>query len=342
MLCMFQVYAVIKGNGNIIVMMKRWITTGSLEIPKEELQDKELFLSYKLITLENEITMQVNKVQIKDDKSVLYINVTKEKNEILPLMYTVVSKRLNEVGELYSLAGPDGSSIGVVGKNPKDKQFVDSLELPYNLNGDEIIELAVQNNAGNTIKELEINLQTREIMVFGETDVEPEEKDDIEFIEENEEEKIKKILDKYFELSDYADGDILLEKLTELGKLNYDTSKEIKNADGSITTNINYSDYKKVMLNYVSENEFEKNWTKERFFSENKDGYLVRYKISGEYIEEKVESFIKESELSYKVKAKIDLLDRNYHQERDLTITLELVDGKYVVDNVVENNVVVY
>lgn len=63
----------------------------------------------------------------------------------------------------------------------------------------------------------------------------------------------------YLDLSLHAGFDSILPALTERGKLNYDSSKDISHNNGIYTTNVKFSDYKNAMLDYVSETEFARN-----------------------------------------------------------------------------------
>ena len=95
-------------------------------------------------------------------------------------------------------------------------------------------------------------------------------------------EQVKKAIADYLELDAHAGCGALLEKLTEKGQIKYDSSKyDINTNTGEITTNVKFSDYKKAMLNYVTEAEFEKNWTSKKYFGESANGYLTTMQGGG-------------------------------------------------------------
>ena len=96
------------------------------------------------------------------------------------------------------------------------------------------------------------------------------------------EEEVKKAISNYLELDAHAACGALLTKLTENGQINFNPSKyDINTSTGEITTNVKFSDYKKAMLNYVTEAEFERNWTSKQYFNENANGYLTTMQGGG-------------------------------------------------------------
>ena len=87
-------------------------------------------------------------------------------------------------------------------------------------------------------------------------------------------EQIKETLSNYLELMAQQDGQDILQLLAQKGKLNYNISNDKISNNGTVTTNVKFSDYKNTMLNYVLETEFEKNWNS-KWFSQNNDGYVT-------------------------------------------------------------------
>ena len=103
-------------------------------------------------------------------------------------------------------------------------------------------------------------------------------------------EQVRVTLSNYLELLANENCDNLLQWLNENGKLNYDSSKNTILNDGTVITSIRFSDYKNAMLNYVSENEFERNWNLTLYFNENSDGYLTKLQGGGAYCPYTIES----------------------------------------------------
>ena len=86
-------------------------------------------------------------------------------------------------------------------------------------------------------------------------------------------EQVKNTLLNYLELMANSNVDNLLEELTKKNELNYNPEDDTILNDGTVITKIKFSDYKKAMLNYVSEKEFEKNWNSTKYFGENSPLY---------------------------------------------------------------------
>ena len=95
-------------------------------------------------------------------------------------------------------------------------------------------------------------------------------------------EQVKEAFENYLDLMSYASCDGLLEELTEKGKLNYNSDEDNILDDSTVITKVKFNDYKNAMLNYVSENEFENNWSSTLLgIKENDDGYLTKYQGGG-------------------------------------------------------------
>ena len=148
------------------------------------------------------------------------------------------------------------------------------------------------------------------------------------------ENQVKTALSNYLELRAYAGCDALLENLKEKGKLNYDSSKDTISNDGTIITSIKFSDYKNAMLNYVSENEFEKNWTSTQYFNENSNGYLTKVQGGGGLRVYTINSLTKTSDSTYSAKTTATLVDLdNSKEDENFTFTITSYKGNCVIDS---------
>lgn len=146
--------------------------------------------------------------------------------------------------------------------------------------------------------------------------------------------QIKTALANYLELDSHAGCAALLECLTEKGDLNYDSTKDtISNEDGMNVTTIKFSDYKKAMLNYVSENEFEKNWTSSQYISTNDDGYLLRPQGGGGLRVYTIKSISKINDTTYSAKTSSVVNDDEYYEDDTFTFTIKSYNGKCVIDS---------
>lgn len=146
--------------------------------------------------------------------------------------------------------------------------------------------------------------------------------------------EVKKAISDYLELSAHAGCDALFSKLTEKGLINYDSSKyEINTTTGEITTNIKFSDYKKAMLNYVTEAEFERNWTSKQYYSENANGYLTKLQGGGGLRVYTIKSVSKIDNTTFSAKTSSVVEDNEYYEENNYTFVVKSNNGKCVIDS---------
>ena len=90
-----QVYASTNGYGNVFFMIRNLITTGNpagVTNKDEIFSDKDITLSYKSIELAEGLTIQANRLEIKDGKSKLYLSIKSNSMKPLPLEYTITTK----------------------------------------------------------------------------------------------------------------------------------------------------------------------------------------------------------------------------------------------------------
>lgn len=147
-------------------------------------------------------------------------------------------------------------------------------------------------------------------------------------------EEVKTALANYLELKAHAGCSALLECLTEKGDLNYDATKDkISNKDGMHITNIKFADYKKAMLKYVSENEFEKNWTSSQYIEKNDDGYLLRPEGGGGLRVYTIKNISKTNDTTYLAKTSSVVDDNEYYEENSYTFTIKTYNGICVIDS---------
>ena len=148
------------------------------------------------------------------------------------------------------------------------------------------------------------------------------------------EEQVKSSLANYLELQAHAGCDALLENLTEKGNLNYDSSKDNILNDGTVITTIKFSDYKSAMLNYVSESEFDKNWTNKQYLSENSNGYLTKFQGGGGLRVYTIKNISKKNDTIYSAKVSSVVDDNEYYEENSCTFTIKPYNGKCVIDSI--------
>ena len=147
-------------------------------------------------------------------------------------------------------------------------------------------------------------------------------------------EQVKSSLANYLELQAHAGCDALLENLTEKGKLNYDSSKDNILNDGTVITTIKFSDYKSAMLNYVSESEFDNNWTNKQYFGANSNGYLTKVQGGGGLRVYTIKNISKTNDTTYSAKVSSVVDDNEYYEENSCTFVIKSYNGKCVIDSI--------
>lgn len=155
-------------------------------------------------------------------------------------------------------------------------------------------------------------------------------------------EQVKNAISDYLELSGYAQCDLILDRLTEIGKISYDHSKDDVKKNGDMITTVKFSDYKKAMLNYVSENEFNRNWTTALFFDESVDGYLIKIQGGGVLRKYTVDELTKINDKTYlanntrylaKVTVAVDGVDEDKGTQ-SYKFTISTYNNKCVIDSI--------
>lgn len=144
-------------------------------------------------------------------------------------------------------------------------------------------------------------------------------------------EQVKECLANYLELEQTI-GDSILDKLTKKGVLNYNSSDNTEE-NYVITTKIKFSEYKKAMLNYVSESEFEKNWTRHNFDVDN-NGYITfGYGLGGGICFYTISNITKTTDNSYIAKTSYTVEHMPPSYEKNFTLTVTSYNEKCVIDS---------
>ena len=153
-------------------------------------------------------------------------------------------------------------------------------------------------------------------------------------------EQVKESLANYFELK-MTMGDQILKKLTQKGLLNYNESenKEIVrggNLENKVTMKVKFSDYKKAMLNYVSESEFNKTF-QDDFIVESNGDLSYETGIGGPDVYSTVKSITKKDDLSYTAKMEFVTQESLDPAEKETyNFTIKNYNGCCVIDSITE------
>ena len=148
-------------------------------------------------------------------------------------------------------------------------------------------------------------------------------------------EQVKECLSNYLELLSHSRCSSLLECLSEKGALKYDYTKNTPLENEGILTTIKFTDYKKAMLNYVTETEFEKNWTNVLGFSQNNKGYLIRLEGGGGLAVYTIGNITKINETTYSANTSYIVdEDDTMKGNEDYTFSVKSYNGKCVIDSI--------
>ena len=145
--------------------------------------------------------------------------------------------------------------------------------------------------------------------------------------------QVKNTLLNYLELMSNSNVDNLLEELTKKNELKYNPEDDTILNDGTVITKIKFSDYKKAMLNYVSEKEFEKNWNSTKYFGENSNGYLTKVQGGGAGISTyTINNLTKEDDSTYTAETTSIFDEDNTSNTENFTFTVASYNNKCVID----------
>lgn len=164
-----NVYAKSQGYENIFFLIKN-IIYNEEKSDDEIFSDKDIVISYKSIQITDEIELQINELQIKDNTAKLYLLVKEQKENLdSPLNYKVYN---NENQEMYSSKNNKKHEENIYTevlnlKNYKDSCTKLKLEI-YNNNGvllksiiidllEKTIEARTENQVINKISQIELN-----------------------------------------------------------------------------------------------------------------------------------------------------------------------------------------
>ena len=90
-----------------------------------------------------------------------------------------------------------------------------------------------------------------------------------------------------------------------------------------------------LVLNYVSENNFEKHWTSAQYFKKNSKGYLTKVQGGGGLRTYTINSIKKIDDSTYSAKTTATLVDFDDSKEKEnFTFKVTFYNGKCVIDSV--------
>jgi len=147
-----NVYARTQGYDNIFFLIKD-LTTPKEENNSEEIfTDRDIIISYKYLQITDNVEMQINEIQIKDNKAKLYLLVKElGENTDTPFNYKVYNEQNETMYDAQS------------NKKENETIYTEVLELTnYNDNTNEL-KLEIYNKDKTLIKTVVINLEKKTI-----------------------------------------------------------------------------------------------------------------------------------------------------------------------------------
>jgi hypothetical protein len=161
-----NVYASTQGYENIFFMIKYLVTGDSSVISNKDeiLSDRDITISYEPIKLNDNLEIQIKKLQIKDNVAKLFIVVNEDDSEkvssIVPLKYEVY----NDSNETLC------SQNSYKATEPSATTYTEELVLDNLKNDDQIINLKIYKSDNTLMTSLSIDLDKRVIEVEGEAE----------------------------------------------------------------------------------------------------------------------------------------------------------------------------
>lgn len=154
--------------------------------------------------------------------------------------------------------------------------------------------------------------------------------------------QVKASLKDYFNLYAAGQNATLIQELGERGKLKYNTSKwdtKGKNKD-EWATDIKFSEYKNAMLNYISENEFDRHWNPNNKSVKvdvkvNKNGYIIPPQPKGNAPVYSIDELSKHGDYEYKARVQYIINEdistiKNYNYN----FIVANSNGKCIIDSI--------
>ena len=146
-----NVYAKTQGYENIFFLIKD-LTTQKQQDNTAVFSDKDIIISYKYFNVTEDIQMQVNELQVKNNKAKLYLLVKEEKkNQDTPFMYKVYNEKEQKMYDSKSK------------RNDLETIYTEVLELSNYSEETNEIKLEIYNKDKKLIKNVKINLKEKTI-----------------------------------------------------------------------------------------------------------------------------------------------------------------------------------
>ena len=146
-----DVYAKTQGYDNIFFLVKDLVVPGEKK-DDEIFSDRDIVISYESIQITDEIELQINELQIKDNKAKLYLLVKeKQENADSPLNYKIYN---DENQSMYD---------SIANKKKNEKIYTEVLNLKNCKDTTNKIKMEIYNNNKILLKTISIDLTKKTI-----------------------------------------------------------------------------------------------------------------------------------------------------------------------------------
>lgn len=146
-----DVYAKTQGYDNIFFLVKDLVVPGEKQ-DDEIFSDRDIVISYESIQITDEIELQINELQIKDNKAKLYLLVKeKQENADSPLNYKIYN---DENQSMYD---------SIANKKKNEKIYTEVLNLKNCKDTTNKIKMEIYNNNKILLKTISIDLTKKTI-----------------------------------------------------------------------------------------------------------------------------------------------------------------------------------
>ena len=147
-----NVYARTQGYDNIFFMIKDWVTSKEEKGGEEIFSDRDIVVSYKSIQITEDVELQINELQIKENKAKLFLLVKELKeNSDTPLSYKVFN---DENQEMYNAES---------NKKENEKIYTEVLKLNNYKDTTNIIKIEIYNKNKTLLKTITMDLAKKTI-----------------------------------------------------------------------------------------------------------------------------------------------------------------------------------
>ena len=193
-----NVYAGTMGYDNIFFMIKNMFEKTEVTNKDDILTDRDLTISYQSIETSDGLKIQVNRLVVKDNEAVLYMNIDKTNTNVNParcIVHDITDGRNDLIGN---------ESIS---NSKNEDRFEAQISLIGMKNNTNILKIELQDDNYNSIVELELDIANKTISIVGVTAKELEKISEVE---------LKEVLGNYIRIFMFEDlGSVVKEVHTE-------------------------------------------------------------------------------------------------------------------------------